>query len=267
MAASEKGIGRRRRGRCAGGGDTYVVPRLLGLPILIDLLGDGEGALDAIRRAAKGGIEHLGQAVHVLPGEPVGLAEGQKRSATEDRQLLGGDQLRHRDGVRMIDAVPHRHLGQDDDDRQAGTVQIPDEFGLGLLETPIHSAHTEPGHVQLLGQRPLAHVLHRLGQLGDDLLVVTADLEALGVDDAEVADLVQVEVAALSHRLADPGPGHLLTEDRVDQRGFTDPGLAEDRQIEPAERGRLPLVLALERIAEPVVAGHAVPHSVTCSTT
>ena len=54
----------------------------------------------------------------------------------------------------------------------------------------------------------------------------------------EVADLVEVEVAAAGHRLADPGPGDLLAEDRVDQGGLADAGLAEDRQVEPARAPR-----------------------------
>ena len=58
----------------------------------------------------------------------------------------------------------------------------------------------------------------------------------------QMTDLVQVEMAAPGHRLADPGPGDLLAEDGVDQGRLADPGLAEDRQGEPAQ-GRVLLVV------------------------
>ena len=90
-------------------------------------------------------------------------------------------------------------------------------------------------------------------------LVVLAHLETLGIDDAQVTDLVEVEVAAAGHRLADTGPRDLLAEDRVDQGRLAHAGLAEDRQVEPPECRVLLLVLGTERISEPVCAARHRP--------
>ena len=70
----------------------------------------------------------------------------------------------------------------------------------------------------------------------------------------EVSDLVEIEVAAPGDRLADAGTRDLLAEDRVDQGGLADSGLAEDRQVEPPNGCVLLLVLGPERISEPVCA-------------
>ena len=129
----------------------------------------------------------------------------------------------------MDEAIPHRHLGQHHDHWQAHLVEPAYEIGLGLLEAPVHTAYAVPGDVDLLREWHLPHLRHGLVEFGQDLLVVLAHLETLGIDDAQVPDLVEIEVAAASDRLTDTGPRHLLTEDRVDQGGLAHAGLAEDR--------------------------------------
>src|SRR3954449_11681434 len=100
--------------------------------------------------------------------------------------------------------------------------------------------------MDLLRQRQLAHLSHGLIELGQDLLVVLADLEALGVDDAQVADLVEVEMTAARNRLANTSTRYLLAEDCIDQGRFTDARLAKDRQIEPPDCCVLPVILGPE---------------------
>jgi hypothetical protein len=169
------------------------------------------------------------------------------------------------DGVRVEDPAGagrsgrvdvHRHLGQHHDHRQAQLVQPLDELRLGVLEAAVHAPDAVPGDVQLVRERHLAHALHRGVEVGQDLLVVLAHLQPLGVHDAEVADLVEVEVAVPGHRLADPGPGHVLAEDGVDQGRLADTGLAEDDQVEPADVGGLLVELVPERLSEPISARH-----------
>lgn len=54
-------------------------------------------------------------------------------------------------------------------------------------------------------------------------------------------------------RLADAGLGNFGTEDGVDQCRRADPGLAEDRQVEPPDLVRVLPVLVSELLLEPRV--------------
>src|SRR6185295_14679274 len=127
------------------------------------------------------------------------------------------------------EAITHQQMGQHQDHWQAHLVKTAYEIGLGLLEAPVHTAYAIPGDVDLLREWHLSHLRHGLVEFGQDLFVVLAHLETLGINDAQVTDLVEIEVTAEGDRLADAGPRHLLAEDRVDQGGLAHAGLAEDR--------------------------------------
>src|SRR5512132_3070675 len=116
-----------------------------------------------------------------------------------------------------MDVSPtHGHLGQHEDDRQSHLVEPADEIGLGFLEAPVHAAYAIPGNVDLLRQRELSHLGHGLVEFGQNLLVVLAHLKTLGVDDAQVADLVEIEMTPASDRLTNASTRNLLAEDGVD---------------------------------------------------
>jgi len=152
----------------------------------------------------------------------------------------------------VVHAVAHRHLGQHDEHRQAELIEGADEPFLEVLEAPVHAPDAVPGHVDLLADRLAAALPDRLGELLDDLVVVVAQLEPAGVDDAEGTALVQVQVGADGHRGSDAGDGHGFAEDGIDQGGLAHPGLAEHRQVDAADLVGLLLELGAEALREPL---------------
>ncbi|MPM56065.1 hypothetical protein SDC9_102864 [bioreactor metagenome] len=73
------------------------------------------------------------------------------------------------------------HLGQHDDHRQVEVGQSADELRLERLEPPVHAAHAVPDHVDLVLDRPAAHLPDVGLELLDQLPVVATDLQAAGV--------------------------------------------------------------------------------------
>src|SRR5215831_16351773 len=128
-----------------------------------------------------------------------------------------------------------------------------DELFLGVLETAVGGPDAVPDDVHLLRERLPAHLLDVLLQLPQDRRAVLADFQAPGVQHAEMAADVQVEMAALSDGRADPRLGDLLTEDRVDECALADARLAEDREVEAPDAAALLLELRAELLAEPVL--------------
>ncbi len=242
------GTGARRRGDRRADGSIGLTL----FPSGVDDLSRRQCFLNCLGSDLKGGIKDFDESVRLLIGEVVLQRHREERPLAEDRKVPGLNVLGKRDRVRMRPAVSHRHLRDHHDHGQPEPLQGPDELRFGLLEPAVTGPHAIPGDVEVLGERPAPHRGHVVGELGEDLRVVDAHLDAAGVVDAEELGRVHIQVRLPGDRFTDPGGGDLLTEDGVDQRALADSVLPKLARLNRPYFSACSLY-ARELVSEPVV--------------